>query len=167
MKLRTLRRSVLVDILGSALWCCACAQLVLGQGTPANVANGRFDGTYVPDPQRSNTSVLLGSGQGCPATDPGVAGRGLIVKNSLATFHVGFQQVGARKVKPSEASGNVDSNGKLAISKKMIRIDGQFDGAANTSAGQENSFNGEFIVDFDKHTSCGYSLHLKNTRSSP
>jgi hypothetical protein len=38
---------------------------------------------------------------------------------------------------------------------------------ANTSIGHENSFNGQFVVDFDNSTSCGYSLHLKNTPPAP
>jgi len=162
MRFRTSQTAPLVLILGFLLWCCA-EQLVLGQGASANAANGPFDGTYVRDPQ-SDISLLLGSGQGCPSTNPGVAAQALVVENSLATFHVGFQQIGARNVKPPKASGKVEANGKLAISKQMIRVDGQFDGPKNTSAGQENSFKGTFVVDFDKHTSCGYSLHLINTK---
>lgn len=157
-----LRSSWVTGTLGCLFLCCAW-QALLGQAAQANPSSVPFDGTYVPDPKWSDTSVLLGSGPQCPATNPGVLGQGLIVTNSLATFDVGVQQIGTRKIKPSKVNGKVGSDGTLTISKGMVRVNGRFDGPNVT--GQQNSFKGQFIVDFDRHNSCAYSLQL--TQGSP
>jgi hypothetical protein len=125
----------------------------------ATATTNSFDGRYVPDASRGSGNGLL-TVPPCLGTESIALGQGMEVTNSIATFWVGIQPVGALKIKPSKISGNVDSNGKLDMSKKMVRVTGEFDGPANGKLDHQNRFNGTLTIIINSKKSCGYSLSL-------
>src|SRR2546422_275399 len=72
-------------------------QLASSQTVPAKVS---FDGRYVQDTSRNSGEILAGTSvPPCPKTASNTVGQGLIVDNSIATFLVGVQEIGALKIK--------------------------------------------------------------------
>jgi hypothetical protein len=62
---------------------------------------------------------------------------------------------------PNKLRGQVDSSGKLSLSKGKIGLSSaQFDGPANGAAGQENRLTGTLVIAVSKQVSCGYSVNL-------
>lgn len=154
-------RSFRLKVLGSLVSVILFSFGRVGSVSPllANEGPGPFDGNYVPDASRRSGEGLLTSPP-CLPSESVAFGQGLIVKNSVATFLVGVQPEGALKIRPSKVTGKVGPDGKLEMSKKMLKVTGQFDGPASDTRGHQNSFVGQLILIINDNRSCGYSLYL-------
>jgi hypothetical protein len=131
--------------------------LLSSQTIIAREAN-RFDGTYSGDSWQDNGAVILTT-DGCPPTQAGVFGQGLIAQGHTATFNIGAKPLNWPQLKPTSIVGTIASNGKFVAGTRMYRVDGQFLGPWDYPP-PKKQFKGMLRIFLANDVTCTYSLSL-------